>query len=179
VLKGKTIHLRTARKTDLEALYEIHCNVEIRGPHFPLNFDSESAFLERFGKTGFWGEDQGMLLIVDNKTNRILGQVAFFKPEIYYDAYELGYWLYDKKDRGKGIMTQAVDLFVKYLFDWKNIFRLQIQAQGENEASKRVAEKCGFTHESTARHALIVDGKPADLEVYALTREDFKKQSEA
>ena len=174
MLKGKTIHLRTVRKADLDSLYELTVDIESRGPHFPQKFESEATFQERFQKTGFWTEERGMLLIVDNQSNRILGQVAFFKAEPYYDAFELGYIVYDPKDRGKGITSQAILLFTKYLFDLKNIFRLQIQCEPENIGSRRVAEKCGYKHEGTARHALIMRGKPVDLEVYAITREDFE-----
>ena len=174
VLKGKTIHLRTVRKPDLDKLYEFHCDIESRGPHFPMKIDGEATFHERFNKSGFWTDDRGMMLIVDNKTKRILGQLVFFKPEPYYDAFELGYLIYDKKDRGKGITSQAINLFAKYLFDWKQIFRIQIQCESANTASRKVAEKCGFKHEGTARHALMVNGKPADLEVFSLTREDFE-----
>lgn len=175
MLKGKSIHLRTVRKADLDSLYELHCDVESRGPHFPVNFESETAFLERFGKTGFWTDDRGTLLIIGNESNKILGQVAFFKPEPYYDAYELGYLVYDPGDRGKGITSQAVDILVEYLFELKPVHRLQIQLESANVGSRRVAEKCGFKHEGTARHALMVRGKPTDLEVYAITREDFEK----
>ena len=56
----------------------------------------------------------------------------------------LGYIVWDPKDRGKGITTEAVQLFTKYLFDLKHIYRLQIQLQSDNIGSRRVAEKAQF-----------------------------------
>jgi len=177
MLRGKTIHLRTLRKADLDKYYELTSDLANRGPHFPLTIESESTFQERFAKTGFWTDDRGMMLIVDNKTKRLVGQMVFFKPEMYYDAFELGYIVWNPKDRGKGITSEAVQLFTKYLFDLKHIYRLQIQLESENIGSRRVAEKCGYKHEGTARHAIIVSGKPVDLEVFGITREDFEKLS--
>jgi ribosomal-protein-alanine N-acetyltransferase len=179
VLKGRTINLRTVRKGDLEKLYELVVDIDKRGPFFPMNFDSVSSFEERFAKTGFWTDDRGMLLIVDGETDRILGQMVFFKPEIYYDAYEIGYIVYDPNDRGKGITTEAVNKFVDYLFDLKHVYRLQLQLNNGNVGSRRVAEKCGFKHEGTARHAIIVKGKPVDLEVYSITREDHERKEQS
>ena len=174
VLKGKAIHLRTIRKKDLDSIYDLMVDIESRGPWFPLNFDSESTFLEKYEKTGFWSDERGILLIVDNTTERVLGQMVFFRASAYYDAFELGYQIYDPKDRGKGITTDAVNTMVKYLFDWKPIHRLQLQLVGENISSQRVAEKCGFRHEGTARAAVMGKGKPVDLEVYSITRADFE-----
>jgi ribosomal-protein-alanine N-acetyltransferase len=50
------------------------------------------------------------------------------------------------------------------------IERLQMQIHPENLASKRVAEKCGFKLEGTARGALFHRGKNCDAEVYSLLR---------
>lgn len=174
MLRGNTIHLRTVRKKDLDTLYDLMVDIESRGPWFPLNFDSETTFLEKFEKTGLWSEDRGLLLIVDAATDKILGQMVFFRATAYYDAYELGYQIYDPANRGRGITTEAVNTMVKYLFDSKPVHRLQLQLVFENTGSRRVAEKCGFKHEGTARAAVISRGKPVDLEVYAMTRSDYE-----
>jgi ribosomal-protein-alanine N-acetyltransferase len=160
----------------VEPFVELFGDVENRGPYFPQTLDSEATFLDRYNKNGFWSNERGMMLIVDNKTKRLLGHIAFFQPEFYYDAFEIGYIIYNPKDRGKGYTSQALELFVRYLFNWKNIFRLQIQLEHVNTGSRLVAEKTGFVREGTARQALIIRGKPVDLEVYSMTREDFDKR---
>jgi RimJ/RimL family protein N-acetyltransferase len=174
VLKGPNFHLRLVRKGDLDKLYEFISDIEIRGPHFPIDIESESSFLERFNKTGFWTDDRGMMLIVENGTNRLLGQLVFFKPEPYYHAFEIGYLIYDPNDRGKGITSSAVKIFSHYLMDLRNVPRIQIQLDRGNGASRRVAEKAGFTFEGIARSAMIFKGKVIDLEVFSLTRSDLE-----
>lgn len=177
VLKGQTINLRTVRKRDLEALYDLHCQIQDRGTYFPQKLDSESDFMERFAKSGFWLEDRGMLLIVDTETDRILGQIAFFPANPYYQGFELGYIVYSPRDRGKGVVSQALQLFIGYLFDLKNVTRLQIQFERPNAASRRVAEKSGFKLEGVAREAIISKGKPVDLEVYSLLRSEWEARN--
>ena len=174
MLKGPNFHLRLARKADLEKLYEFISDIEIRGPHFPIDVESESSFLERFNKTGFWTDDRGLMLIVENGTNRLLGQLVFFKPEPYYHAFEIGYLIYDTNDRGKGIASAAARRFSEYLMDLKNVPRIQIQLEQGNVASRRVAEKAGFTFEGIARSAMVFKGKVIDLEVFSLTRSDLE-----
>ncbi len=177
MLKGQTINLRTVRKKDLDTLYDLQCQIQDRGPYFPQKLVSESEFLDHFAKTGLWAEDRGMLLIVDAETDRILGNVAYFPANHYYQAFEIGYILYSPEDRGKGIVSQALRLFIGYLFDLKVVSRLQIQLQVPNIGSRRVAEKAGFKLEGIAREAIISQGKPDNLEVYSLLRSEWEAMS--
>jgi ribosomal-protein-alanine N-acetyltransferase len=174
VLKGQTINLRTVRKRDLDTLYDLHCQIQDRGLYFPQKMRSEAEFMDSFAKNGFWAEDKGLLLIVDAETDRILGNVAYFPANGYYQAFELGYLIYDPKDRGKGIVSQAIRLFIGYLFDLQNVTRLQIQMEIPNAASRRIAEKAGFKLEGIAREAIISQGKPVDLEVYSMLRSEWE-----
>jgi len=174
VLKGSNFHLRLVRKGDLEKLHELMSDLEIRGDHFPLDIESESTFAERFNKTGFWTEDRGTMLIVENGSDRLLGQLVFFKPEPYYHAFEIGYLIFNAADRGKGIAPAAAKIFSRYLMDWRNVARIQLQLDRENTASRRVAEKAGFKFEGIARSAMTFRGRTIDLEVFSLTRADLE-----
>lgn len=179
MLKGHKINLRTVRERDLDAFFELSSDVEARGPCFPLIIQTETTLKARFQKDGFWSEDTGLLLVVEKENDRILGSVVHFKPVHYYDAVEIGYIVYDPNRRGKGIMPEALNLFVKYLFDLKPINRIQLQIQKENVGSRRVAEKCGFQYEGTARQAIISRGKPADIDVFSLLRSEFEARGTA
>ncbi len=107
----------------------------------------------------------------DGQNHWIRGLVL--SPAAYYDAVELGYILYDANDRGKGYMPEAVLLFAKYLFALKPIHRIQLQIQPGNVPSRRVAEKCGFKHEGTARHAIISNGAPVDIDIWSILRTEM------
>jgi RimJ/RimL family protein N-acetyltransferase len=70
-------------------------------------------------------------------------------------------------------MTEALSLFVHYLFEAKKVNRLQLTVVVGNEASKRVAEKCGFRSEGILRQTMFHRGKYVDLEMFALLREEL------
>ncbi len=173
MLKGKHINLRTVSRSDLKEFLALSSDIEARGDFFPMNLMTESSLSSRFDKDSLWADDNGTMLIVSAETDKILGMIVFFKPTHYYDALELGYILYEQAERGKGIVPEAVRMFVKYLFAWKPYERIQLQLDSRNHSSKRVAEKCGFTYEGTARRAIISNGAPADLEVYSILRSEF------
>lgn len=167
MLKGKLITLRTVRESDLEKLYDFHTNIQNRGDYFPRGILSQPALQKQFQENGFWGREDGMLVIV-NSADQILGHIEFFKTVNYLDEYELSYQIYDIEQRGKGVMTDAVNLMVRYLFETKQMNRIRLVIHPDNATSRRLAEKCGFTHEGTARGAWYNQGTHNDVEIYSI-----------
>lgn len=75
---------------------------------------------------------------------------------------EIGYWL-GKEYWSQGIVTEAVKLLCDFAFKNLNKIKLTIGFLEDNIASKRVAEKNGFTYEYTKRKESFKDGKYKDL----------------
>jgi RimJ/RimL family protein N-acetyltransferase len=171
MLHGDRITLRPARESDLDALYEAHADIRNRGAFFPLGVWSESRFRREFGEHGFWQKEEGMLLIVGSE-GELAGHIEFFRPVSYWDAWELSYQLYDDRFAGRGYVTEAVQLMVDYLFATKHPSRIQLVIVPGNAASRRIAEKCGFALEGTARGAFFNDGRSQDVLLYSLLRAD-------
>jgi ribosomal-protein-alanine N-acetyltransferase len=171
MLKGERVSLRTVLESDLPALYDAHIDVSTRGQFFPLGTMSEPAFRGRFAEHGFWQREEGMLLIID-EDDRVVGHIEFFMPINYWDSYELSYQLYDGSAAGRGYTTEAVQLMVDFLFHAKKRNRIQLVIVPENDASRRIADKCGFVLEGTARGAFFNGGRNHDVLVYSLLRDD-------
>ena len=171
MLHGNRIALRPVRESDLDTLYEAHIDIQNRGSYFPLGVQSEPAFRQSYAENGFWSKEEGFLVIVSPGAE-IAGHIEFFKPVNYWDAFELSYQLYADRFAGRGYTTEAVQLLVDYLFGAKKQHRIQLVIVPENAASQRIAEKCGFTLEGTARGAFFNDGRNQDVLIYALLRDD-------
>ena len=171
MLEGRGIRLRTVRAADLDTLYDAHTAIAARGAYFPLGVMSEPAFRHEFAEKGFWQKTEGMLVIA-TPDGEIAGHIEFFRPVSYWDAFELSYQLYDDRHAGKGYVTEAVQLLVDYLFGAKKEHRIHLVIVPENAASRRIAEKCGFTLEGTARGAFFNDGRNQDVLLYSLLRTD-------
>jgi RimJ/RimL family protein N-acetyltransferase len=171
MLKGQRISLRPVQAADVDAMYEAHTDIANRGSFFPLGVTSESRFRAEFAEHGFWQREEGYLLIIA-PDQRMAGHIEFFKPVSYWDAFELSYQLYDDTFAGRGYVTEAVQLMVDYLFGVKKQHRIQLVIVPENAASRRIAEKCGFQLEGTARGAFFNDGRNQDVLTYSLLRDD-------
>jgi RimJ/RimL family protein N-acetyltransferase len=171
MLKGDRITLRPVREADLDRLYEAHTNIASRGAYFPLGVLSESAFRREFAENGFWQPEAGTLLII-GPDGDMAGHIEFFKPVSYWDAFELSYQLYEDRFAGQGFATEAVRLLVDYLFATKKQHRIQLVIAVDNTASQRIAAKCGFTLEGTARGAFFNGGRSQDVLIYSRLRTD-------
>jgi ribosomal-protein-alanine N-acetyltransferase len=177
MLKGDKVELRLVQESDLDQLYEFHQDIANRGPYFPIGVLAEPVFRGRFRETGFWQDNDGMLLIVSHD-DVLLGHIEFFQTVPYLDELELSYHIYTSEHQGKGIATEAVGLMTGYLFDKKKNNRIRLIIHPDNAASKRIAEKCGYKYEGLARGAWFHRGRSRDVEVYALLRDEHYRKGE-
>lgn len=171
MLKGNTVTLRPVQGSDLDQLYSHHLDIDNRGAFFPRGVLAQPVFHKRFQGSGFWGKEEGMLVMV-TADDEIVGHIEFFKTVNYLDEYELSYQVYTAEQRGRGLGTEAVNLLTRYLFENKQVNRIRLVIHPDNIASRRLAAKCGFRHEGTARGAWYHQGKHWDVEIYAILHED-------
>ncbi|MBN1215143.1 MAG: GNAT family N-acetyltransferase [Candidatus Lokiarchaeota archaeon] len=172
MIKGKNINLRTFREKDLEEFHILDTDLSNRGDYYIWEITSESGLKKWFNETGIWNEDFGRMLIVDNE-DTILGYVNYFKSIKYFSALEIGAILFSTENRKKGIATEALELFIEYLFNAKDVNRLEIRAHVDNIASQRVAEKCGFIFEGIIRGAVLRRDSYCNLKQYSLLRNEY------
>jgi ribosomal-protein-alanine N-acetyltransferase len=176
VLKGETIELRLVRESDLDRLFDLLTDLDLRGDYFPLGVMSQSALRAQFQENGFWDKEEGMLLIID-AAGEIVGEIEYFPITHYLQGYEISYQLFGSGHAGKGYTTEAVGLLVDYLFGRKRVNRMQLNIHPDNEPSRRVAQKAGFTLEGVMRGCWFHQGEYQDLEVWSLLRKEVLSDS--
>ena len=115
--------------------------------------------------------ERDLAAFIDSHTE-ISNRGEFFRPVNYWDADELSYQLYGQEHAGQGYTTEAVRLLVDYLFAARKVNRISLVIVPENAPSLRIAEKCGFQLEGTARGAFFTSGRNVDVLIYSLLRDD-------
>jgi [ribosomal protein S5]-alanine N-acetyltransferase len=83
---------------------------------------------------------------------------------------EIGYWVAEQF-WGRGIATRAVEKMVKFAFTNYDIDRIFARTFGNNPASGRVLEKCGFVQEAYFKNTLYKFGETLDEIIYAIRRQ--------
>jgi RimJ/RimL family protein N-acetyltransferase len=173
MIKGKAVILRTVKESDLDLVLQAYSDVRTRGDFEDMDLSTEPELRKQLAEDGFWSQDKGALHITDLK-DFLLGFVAFWKPSVgpHRVGYEIAYAIFNPNNRGKGYASEAVSLFVPFLFETRNVERVQALTHPNNIASRRVLEKCGFKLEGTLRKMVLYRGRPADANTYSILREE-------
>lgn len=93
------------------------------------------------------------------------------KDDVYEKSAELGYWLAEDFWR-KGIMSRAVQTICKEAFGIFDIVRIFAEPFADNEGSRGVLEKAGFTNEGTMRNGVFKNGEIHSYCMYSILREE-------
>ena len=96
----------------------------------------------------------------------LAGSIGLHHLDWLVRSAHIGYWLVPDA-RGRGIVTRAVIRLTCHAFARLDIHRLEIRAVIENQRSRAVAERAGFTFEGILRGAELLHGKRRDLALYA------------
>lgn len=84
--------------------------------------------------------------------------------------FEIGYWVRTGFE-GQGLVAEAVRALTRLAFDRLAAARVEIRMDSTNLASRRVAERCGYTLEGVLRQdSLTPAGARRDTCVYARVR---------
>jgi ribosomal-protein-alanine N-acetyltransferase len=175
MIKGSCFHLRHLKKDELPKYTELLNHPDSKGDFNSLEVMLPGMVEQRFEEQSRSKEMVELFVIVDD-VDSIIGRVLHFKSVPYFNSREIGYDLFSSESRGKGIMSEAVQLLSDYLFNTMLINRLDIHMNVNNIASEKVAIKCGFKLEGIARGAVFSRGKHSDLKMYALLRDEWEQR---
>jgi len=89
---------------------------------------------------------------------RLVGQITL--GGIVFGAYRgahIGYWI-DQRVANRGYTTRAVKALTNFAFNELHLHRIEINLRPENAASKKVAEKSGYSYEGLRPKYLHIAG---------------------
>ncbi len=79
---------------------------------------------------------------------------------------ELGYMV-AAHARGRGVAREALALLTRWAFEERGILRAYLLIDVDNPASKRVAERAGYTLEGVMRSTYLKQGRRSDTELWS------------
>ena len=108
------------------------------------------------------------VLMVRKWSRRIVGASGLLGIDPQVPSCEIGYWV--RTDcTGRGYATEATRALARYALESFGAKRVQLRMDDRNERSWRVAERLGFTWESTLEaHRRDLAGYLSNTRVYAL-----------
>lgn len=164
--------LRKLREDDRAVILSTFADPLIRQwlnmPVEPRDSDFDSVL--RTIRNGFSSGDRYDYCVTEAPHDEPLGAVIASRR--HRENYEIAY-LAREAGRGRGLITRAVRLLCKWLLD-EGVGRLELRTHPDNEASQRVAERCGFRREGLERKSIWLHGSRADAIVWSLLPGDAR-----
>jgi len=115
--------------------------------------------------------------VKSNKTEYVLGiaverQLAgvvgvIYQEDVYAGVGEIGYWI-GQPYWGRGVMTQAIRLFIEVCQNELSFRRLEACVFSSNPASMSVLIANGFIKEGIRKSRIIKDGQVLDEHLFGL-----------
>ena len=172
-LETPRLYLRRYEAKDMNDVFEISSN-----PNIALTdgYKPETSY-EEFQKTfyKYYIQNSTMFAVVLKDTHKVIGGISL-RPNStrVVPCYEIGYNIHEDYWR-KGYAYEASHAAIDYLFNKLHIEMMTCAHFHNNEASKGLIQKLGFTYEGVLRNAFYHTAfGNMDLVYYSMMKDEFK-----
>ncbi len=181
MLEKTEIYLRDLEIKDLDSYIENHHPEnefhKFNGPYFKKpTLESLEEDREILRKKITDGDEsyKSRKLIVDKKTEVLIGQVNWYWKSKETNWLEVGIVIYNKDYWSRGVGFLALKSWISEVFETKKeIVRLGLTTWSGNRRMMALAQKVGLKTEAVYRKARIVDGEYYDSVSYGILREEW------
>lgn len=135
------------------------------------SIDETKAFIEAAQKQYARGDGFQCCIRYGGK---IVGVIGLHRVDTFHKHTEIGYWLAEDY-QGRGIVTACCRALVDFAFGEYELHRVEIRAAVDNEKSRAIPERLGFTYEGTLRESEWVNDRFVDGAVYSMLENEWKR----
>lgn len=168
--------LRLMHVNDIESLFTIvEGNKEI-WKHLTVKMDSYQD-MEQYVQVaikGFEGETDLPFVVVDQKTNEIVGSTRLYSISNDNKTVELGQTWYHPSVHRTSINTECKYMLLQYAFEELHMLRVQIKTDLRNEKAQIAIERLGAVKEGVLRNERqLPNGYVRDAVVYSIIASEW------
>lgn len=167
------VYLRPLQLADATQIQLATENDEIRHltsttEHFTV--DAIEAFILRAAS-----DDSRMDFAICLHDDTLIGEISLLDIDEQNKRGGMRMMLHDLSFANQGYGTEALQLFVRYVFEDIALNRLELEVLPYNPRAQRVYEKVGFTMEGIAREAIYFNGQFIDEVHMSMLKSDYMK----
>jgi RimJ/RimL family protein N-acetyltransferase len=149
ILETDRLLLRRLQPGDLDGLYALYCDLEVRKyiPDAPLTYEEAREELEWFLNGHPRHPELGLWATIYKETGAFIGRCGLLPWTIDGQAEVEVAYLLAKEYWGRGLGTEAARAIADYGFEKLHLSRLICLIDQDNQASIKVAGNIGMTFE--------------------------------
>jgi RimJ/RimL family protein N-acetyltransferase len=173
---GKKCRLRPLQRTDLARSIEWRNDATTRdavlGYKFPVTEKMEEGWYDRI--LADTGGHRASFAVEDAADGMHVGFVHLSDIDWSSRSAHFGVVIGDRERQNRGIGSEATELAMIYGFETLNLDRIELRVVEGNRRARDIYARLGFVEEGRLRRAAFVNGKPVDVMIMGLLREDFQ-----
>jgi RimJ/RimL family protein N-acetyltransferase len=169
-LAGEVVRLRPWREADGPAMVAAFSDPVMQRFSWratPYTETDARDFFAEQEQARLRGDALNFALVQPYDQDVVLGAISLDEVRLDQGCAAVGYWLAPGA-RGRGAAADAVRLLARWAFAELGLARLELTCGPDNEASQRVAERCGFSREGLLRSHVPFQGARRDSVIYSL-----------
>ena len=173
-LNSNNLYLRPLEKENATDLFALHSDEEVQrftDVDIFKNLGEAQKFITECARRAEHREYL-FLGIFSRATKDFLGTVRLYHIDYKHKFATIGFQL-AKDYWGRGRMHEALQSFLKFIFEDLNLNRIEAQTFVENNKGIKVLERLKFTREGRLRQNFLIEGKFEDSYLYSLLKEEF------
>ncbi|OQB25782.1 MAG: Spermidine N(1)-acetyltransferase [Firmicutes bacterium ADurb.Bin182] len=171
-IKGRFVTLRAVEEDDLEMLRDMMNDSDMEqyvvGWSFPVSKEQQHNWY-----INLLTDSKSKRFIIETKDDGAVGIVTLTDIDWKNRSANHGIKLANRKNRTKGIGTDAVMALMRYTFDELGLHRLDGAWFDDNVASKGLYTKCGWSVEGVRREYVFKGGQFKDLAIVGVLASDY------
>ena len=122
-----------------------------------VSLTGERNYIENFSKEEFH------MSIIKKENDELIGNIALEHLDYKNGTAELGIFIGDEENLGKGYGSEAIKLLTNYGFKELRLHTIYLIVLDINPRAKKAYEKCGFIECGRRHEAMYREGKYIDL----------------
>ena len=122
------------------------------------------------------GKDGYAFIVCLVEGERPIGEILLMEIDRVNGSAEVGIFIGESDEWGKGYGTDAVRALVDFGFAELRLERIWLEVGTENPRAQRSYEKAGFTQEATFRHDRWEGGRYTDGHVMSILHEEWQSR---
>jgi ribosomal-protein-alanine N-acetyltransferase len=124
----------------------------------------------------YWGglfyKRHSIFWAIADSDDKFIGTIGYNNWNFHNKRAEISYDLMHTHWR-KGIMTKVLRNVIIFSFKTMDLNRIEARTMEGNIASQKLLEKVGFKYEGTQRGYRIIRGKPENIRLYSVLKQDY------
>lgn len=171
MLRGKLTEIRPLEIDDLDLLYEWYNDHDF-GYWVCGNWPMATFLRREEIERKFYEEDENRYAIIDHLGD-LIGTIGFDQANIPAQSARLFIGIGNQEYWGKGYGSDALAVFIQYLFRQWNFRRLMVETIDVNSRAIACYEKLGFVKEGHLREAYYIEGQYHDAVILGLLKSNY------